>query len=794
MKNAKQKIIFILIMLSVVGILSFGYVLFSRNKDEQFSSDKYVNKYKWMKMLCEQVGMTEFENDIPYFTDVDIDNKYFPYIQSAVEWGVLDGGDCFDGKSAVVGRDIAITAMKVLGHDKVQIYLETNEEITDDMYITVALETGLIEAGELTEKFTRDECREVLEYFDKVYFTDFWIDDYFKTAYQKDVMELPSTEVLQNNDDYTKLFVKDNSLSDIEVGNIIILEQKNTGIKVARKVMEINDEGAINLSPVDLSEVVETLTVSDITELTFADIVDYYGLNEVNSLSSNLSEKGIDANVLSTSVFSIDAQSKGFKLALSTESEDDDKYLQVKLIDNNTGLFYVLPLNVPIAGECNFAAEIDVDKLLIGGQVDYSIWKGGLQYADVALDAHATLSGSINVQGEQKLLLCKTPVPLGNGFVGVDVSIYLVLTADGGISFDLDIPIEASVNYEKDKGIRKFEHQISAQRPTIEANCEIGMLLRMEPVLTILGCLDVIDVEADMGLSVSVSIINRSNTQICTDIKAAFPIISVSVCGDEDVNSLIGALGLSASWDIVSAESAPFKMGFHYEVRPDETAQFVKRCTFEEQKEKKIEVDDETETELYTYHTRYGEVNHTDTHTFYFDYPQHWKITKEEIEGSSTFWGEYAEEFVELTNDRGITIRFIMFEDELYKLGGRGRLYTEYEATQMSESQLTPLIVDDLSGDYVVAKFRRIGEMISETDSELQTYEKEYICYALLDWENINIGVKNMGAFGSGYGFEEMVSFNYPNPCVFYAKSPDGTFTEQEEKEVIEILASFRTQ
>lgn len=38
----------------------------------------------------------------------------------------------------------------------------------------------------------------------------------------------------------------------------------------------------------------------------------------------------------------------------------------------------------------------------------------------------------------------------------------------------------------------------------------------------------------------------------------------------------------------------------------------------------------------------------------------------------------------------------------------------------------------------------------------------------------------------------EMISFNYPTPYVFYADAPDGQFADQEEKDVIEILQSFR--
>lgn len=39
-----------------------------------------------------------------------------------------------------------------------------------------------------------------------------------------------------------------------------------------------------------------------------------------------------------------------------------------------------------------------------------------------------------------------------------------------------------------------------------------------------------------------------------------------------------------------------------------------------------------------------------------------------------------------------------------------------------------------------------------------------------------------------------MISFNYPEPYVFFAEAPNGQFTEEEEKEVIGILSSFRAE
>lgn len=43
-----------------------------------------------------------------------------------------------------------------------------------------------------------------------------------------------------------------------------------------------------------------------------------------------------------------------------------------------------------------------------------------------------------------------------------------------------------------------------------------------------------------------------------------------------------------------------------------------------------------------------------------------------------------------------------------------------------------------------------------------------------------------------GMGYWDLCSFDYVKPMVVLADSPDGKYSEEEEKQVIQILASFR--
>lgn len=580
MKNKKNYIFILIAICAVLLVFAVVYIV-ERNSAED---ENIVTRYEWLQMLGEQFGINEYTSELPYFKDVDSDNPYFAYVQSAVEWQVIDADSVFNGEDYASGEFIALTAIKAIGESKFKICFDTEDAITDDAYIELAVEHGLVEEEKLKKGFSKEECEQVLENLQNLYFGEFWKDDYSNITYQNDVIELSTEDVLQINVDCSEIVVTDNRINSFEVGNIIVFEQENTKLKFAREITGISSDGTLSLGTVELDKVVENLTVSDITELTFEDIVNYYGLEDNTSAVNNLKYQQTDAGMVNTAVFSADVNSKGFKLSLSTEGEDETRHLEVKITDNATGISYALPISDKVETDSEYSAEIDIDKLCIGGQVSYSAWNG-LEYAEAAVDAHATFNGAINAKKDKKIPLCKTPVPLGNGIVGADIQIYIVLSVEGGISFEAELPVEVSVSYEKDKGLRNFEHNISVEEPTIEANCDAKAMLRLEPTFVVLGCLNVMDAEADIGVSASAEIVTRPNSQICADVSVSFPVMTLSVCGDDDADTIIGNVGLSAEWEIISSDDAPIQKGFHYELFPDKTVQFVDECTYEEQEE-----------------------------------------------------------------------------------------------------------------------------------------------------------------------------------------------------------------
>lgn len=543
------------IVVCALAVLLGAIFFISRNNS--VSNENMVTCREWIAMLAEQMGMQEYAAE----TDTN-----------------------FDGEDFATGRFIALTAMKAVGESKFRISFGTKDAITDDTYVEFALEHGLVEEEKLKKGFTREECERVLETLKSLYFTEFWKDDYSDVVYRDAVIELSPESVLRSDMDGTEIVAADDVISSCQTGDVIVFTQENTNLKLARKITGIDSDGTLTLEPVELDEVVESLTVSDITEVTFDDIISYYGLDEKNGASNDLLHQQGDRNFMDASIFSGSIDSKGYKLTVTTQGKNKDRRIVVQITENVTGVTYTLPISDKVNRDDDYAAEINIDKIHVGGQVDYSLF-GGLKYAEAAVDAHATFKSDIKAKKEKPILLFKTPVPLGSGLLGADIRIYLVLSVDGNITFEAQLPLEASVSYEKNRGLRKLDHHIAVEDPTIEVNCDAGAGIRVEPVLMVLGCPNVMDVEIDIGVSAAAKVNTRPNSQICSDISISFPVFTVSVCGDDDIDTIIGNLGISGEWEIITSEKAPKKLGLHYEIIPGKGMQFVKECTYGKQKE-----------------------------------------------------------------------------------------------------------------------------------------------------------------------------------------------------------------
>lgn len=183
----------------------------------------------------------------------------------------------------------------------------------------------------------------------------------------------------------------------------------------------------------------------------------------------------------------------------------------------------------------------------------------------------------------------------------------------------------------------------------------------------------------------------------------------------------------------------------------------------------------------HTYITRFGEVNLVTYPAFSFGYPDGWTVASEEVSTSS--------EKVVLTNSTGINVTYWNF-GATRNLTGATRNIRGVDVTRVADASFIPDYVQatDYSdlGKFMVAKLKTTSECDMLSDGESVDIENGPVRYALLpesevgeQYESIIVGLPTF-------------SFWYAGHISFIADSPNGEFTEQEEKEVIAIIASFR--
>lgn len=730
----------------------------------EVTKDGDITCYEWLKKLC---GKTSVEAD--------------DYRKAASDYGYITDNDEFNNDDIASGEFIALSAMRAMGESKMQIYLGTDDDISDKTNMELAVDKELIAEDSLNKGFSDEEADNVLDKFDELYYGEFWPDDVENVEYNDNVKQLEYFDIKDYKEDDNTIQLDPEAAKNLKKGDTIIFDYK--GLKVSEKISEDAGNGAFSLENPEIEDVFDTLILSDFESLTLDDIIDYYGRDNVE-VSYGKPVIEMAANV------SGNIKSKGFGIEVS---QNDNSELEVKLQDNNTGAYYKLPVKHRFKKKCeNFSVKWDVNNISVGAQVKYTL-KDGLKYASVGVDIDSEISSSIEGELSEGILICEIPKPIGGAAVSVSVSLYVVPELDGSLSLKAEIPFHSGVSYEKGKGTKATMGQKSSQI-AVEAEGEMGLFFRTAPMVVAARTIPLIDIELDMGAEADGKITRRTNGQICSDISINSPVFKVSA-GNEDVKfnnkkSLLSkmGMGLELKFDKIREPET-----IHYEKLPDGTKQYVKECTYSEQAEQEKTTENETVTEaptkeqltsqetdvkksgsLNTYKTRLAEYYPEQT-TFYFDYPNNWIVTKERVSS-----GEY----VVLENENGAKLEFdasshkkSIYGNQMY---GDGKQYFEATVTPISKSRYNP------GENFWIVKIKETQLLDGLTGGQT-IYDDGPEMYAIIPEEN---AMKDTIGY-SGMRVMIWCMFDCPNATLIWTPA-NGSLTDKDREEIIAILQSFR--
>ena len=717
-----------------------------------------ITCYDWLKKLCNKMGV-EAEN----------------YRKAAKENGYITDSDEFSDDDIASGGFMALTSMRAMGEGKMQIYLGTDDEISDNTNIELAINNNLIAEDSLDRGFCDQEADGILDKFDDLYYGEFWPEDIENVSYKENISQLQFFDIKDYKEDENIIYIDESAAKNLKKGDTFVFDYM--GEKIAKKIVEDMGNGTFSLEDPEIDEVFNTLIVSDSASIGIDDIISYYGLDNVKVSA------GKPVTMLTADV-SGNIHSKGFSIEAAV---NDDNELEVTLTDNDTEAEYELPIKQKLNKKCeNFSIKWDVNNINVGAQVKYTL-KSGLKYASVGVDIDSEISGEIGVEGDfsDGILLCQTPALIGSNLVAVNVALYIVPAVDGSVNLKVEVPYYAGVSYEKGKGVNGTMGLRSSMQTSIEAEGTMGLYFRTAPMLVTMKSIPLLDAELDIGAEAEATRTGRPNGQICSDVNVKCPVFIIGV-GDESVKyknkkSLLCTMNISKDCEFASFAKSK---SLHYERLSDGTKQFVKECTYNEQSENDKPKESEAGTQaptqeqttqgtdakesgsLHTYKTRMAEYFPEQT-TFYFDYPDNWTVVSESVNEDT--------ERVTIQNDNGVQIQYIARDDK-FGTDFIGNIIVEAKNDVVSKPRYNS------GGELVIVKTKDYKEY-SRTSPDVREYDDGAERYALMT-SSTHFSVCSTGNSRGCY-------FETPKETMFYS-IPSKKLTDKDREEIIAILESFR--
>lgn len=769
----KQKTAKIIVVLT--AIMVFICIIFATCYNR---GCKAITRYEWIELLCKRENIEGYNNP-SFYSDVNETNEYYEFVQAAVERNIIPSEGRFKGDKAAKGKFVALTAMRSVGEGRLKLALEIEEDIEDEDYIDIAVEHGLISKRKLNSLMNEEDCEELLNKLDELYYTDFLRNDYEYLEYADGVIEIRDDDIMDYSPDYTLLELGSgyDNLSD---GDVIVFTDKRTNTKVARKIIGKDESGIYQLDIPSIEEVIGELKVSDVFEISADDIIDYYECEEtigaVNSAFFNTPHS---------------YESKGFKVKVETDDSTGVNKLVVSIIKNEHGEKYEIPSNIVLDDDEDYSGELNLERLAIAAMVSLDGKK--IEYADIGMDMDMHVSAGFESEVKKRIPLFEVPLPLGEtGVVRVIVRLNLFIDAKGNISLAADIPITYDVGYDsKTKGFNK-QNNISIENGEFLINCSGELSAEIEGILQLAYTQNIVDAEIALGATAEASEIERQNGMTCFDIDAKVPIVRFAMCDDDEADSLLGKV-YDADRLKTILDSKAKRKHYHYEIYPDGEKAFVDECTYKETESKNArerimgkhsngEINEDAE-EMFssdasvTYRTKYGTINAVTCPTFEFDYPDNWMIKEEYFDPVNGII-----EQVVLVNDNGAQINYMHY----LELNAGGFFTSSGQIQKVADSKFIPSYPagtdTDMSslGNFVVARLHSDGSDDSEPD---------YDFYGVIPENRLGTYEDVMGT----NGLFKLLSFEYPKSyyCII-ANPPIGGWSEQERREMIYILSSFR--
>ena len=494
---SRRKIRFYIVALTLATVVLAAELVyvFVFKKD----TSQYITAEAWMEMLCEHTGSDP----------VDLPDGY-------------KDGDYADAKL------IAVTAFETIDAHKLRRVIG-DTELTDKEYCKLADDYELLSAKK--DGYTSADCKKILERYNEIYFDDLWLDDYCEAEYKENVKHVEALAAAQENEaDGTVRF---DGNPDLSQGDVLVYKD-DLGFMHTGRVDAIGEDGSCQLSEPAIEDVIDSVEVSDIREISYQDI---YANNTAYPADAVISDSGkshggssgayMHAMHNENKVLSYSNTSAG--LQFTVEAEEDE--LTVTMRNKDTGEEVKYKSDIELGDGASGSLDVDLSDIEVAADMTYFTFQKGEKYAEYRLQMDSTVTGSLSLATDDdalKIPLFETTVPFEGGFVRLDFGVYLQLTAEGTYEITATLPMNICVRHDKTDGLRMLKGQAADSSIEQSLQGEAMLSANAEARLWVFFLWDLLGAEVKAGAVGTAQIIERDDGMICKDISVDFPVIKGS--------------------------------------------------------------------------------------------------------------------------------------------------------------------------------------------------------------------------------------------------------------------------
>ena len=570
-----------------------------------------VTRGEWIAMLAGAFALADPQSDDPYFSDVPAGDEIFDYVQSSVEWGVLQTDqDAFQPQDPVTRRAVAETAAAAVGFG-VDIDEETGALVSSfdsDASVAYAQEHGIIAAGlELDGTMTRTECLSAIEAARAAYVDAPSGEERMDVVASAALVDLTAlggrleisgsqlriasgVSVRENPGGSLSALVETGAGTvELSVDSVVLtpatpLDPSGVAYKIS--AVQADGDGVVfdTVAP-ELGDLYDELSVNTTVSADPADIIWADGVSAVPVANGAPGEFRIA--LLSSSPRAVpmaDLFSQSFSFGNGAEKTWTNQNSSVlgttvgaQALENSNFVYTDTPSIEDFGGstdswtrdlevENKFSAgykisgNITVSSIDVSPQIEFKkVWgiPYGVKSASVTVKSSITSTLTITGNLSNELLIGTVPIPIGPTGLTISVDLYLYVNASGMLEVRAALSPTAKVEYAGGG----FKQSASCTADThAELAIQVDFGANLKVALRALG-LTVVDAGVEAGATVTAGAYVGGSCTVGEENSTVKTVYQQSMNLEADiyypiVSISVSGLGKSKSWDIISKDSA----------------------------------------------------------------------------------------------------------------------------------------------------------------------------------------------------------------------------------------------